>query len=111
MSQQAVTAMQAAEHAAQSGGGEALLLFLVLSLAVGAAARHLLKRTPISYTVWLLLAGLALGLLDRNGAFEGDLEVFSRALSSASSLDPHLIQGRQTPKAFADLPNRQIRHS
>ncbi len=44
-----------------------VLPFFVLVLALGAAFRHTLRRTPLPYTVALLLLVLLLGYAERSG--------------------------------------------
>ncbi len=108
---------QQAEHAATAGeeqelsheaegheGGEhgadmSPLFFIIIALLLGAAVRHLLRQTPIPFTVWLLLIGLALGAMVRLGWFsishigsaEVDFGILSRAISWAGNIDPHII--------------------
>jgi len=81
----------AAEHAVSSG--QLGLLFLILSLVIGAATRHFLRRTKIPYTVALLLIGLGLGVAERNHllAGKGVLGEIGLAIQMASNIDPHFI--------------------
>ncbi|CAI5516177.1 unnamed protein product, partial [Closterium sp. Naga37s-1] len=42
-------------------GGEVALLFMAVSLALGALCRQIFNNTRVPYTVALLLVGIALG--------------------------------------------------
>jgi len=79
------------EHAGQQTG-VLLLVFLLTSLIIGVTVRALLKRTPVPYSVALLVIGLLLGLTQRNYIFTmGGLQLFGDSLRMVSQLDPHLI--------------------
>lgn len=75
----------------QSHGGMEPLLFVILALMIGAATRHFLRKSPLPYTVMLLVFGLVLGLLDRFELLSGSMESFGTAVSWAGEIDPHLI--------------------
>ncbi|ACF14274.1 cyclic nucleotide-binding protein [Chloroherpeton thalassium ATCC 35110] len=87
----AEVAHQAAEHAVSSG--QLGLLFLIVSLVIGAATRYFLRKTKLPYTVALLLIGLGLGVAERNHLLvgEGVLGQFGTAINMASTIDPHFI--------------------
>lgn len=79
------------EHAGQQIG-VLLLVFLLTSLIIGVTVRTLLKRTPIPYSVALLVVGLFLGFAQRKHIFAmGGLEMFGNSFRMVSELDPHLI--------------------
>ena len=75
------------------------LFFLIIALIIGAGTRHFLKKSPLPYTVSLLLIGLGLGALTRLGYFgEWNLLLFNfdtsfmgKAIGWAGHIDPHLI--------------------
>jgi len=75
------------------------LFFLILALIIGAGTRHFLKKSPLPYTVTLLLIGLILGALSRLGYFGewhlGGVKLnatfISDAVNWAGKIDPHLI--------------------
>ncbi len=71
--------------------GVLILIFVIFSLVVGAAARYFLRKTPIPYSVALLVIGLIVGMLERKHAFVGTIDVFGASLKMVSGLDPHLI--------------------
>ena len=80
-----------AEHGDHGGhGGMEPLLFIILALIIGAATRHFLKKSPIPYTVLLLIFGICLGVADRLDWFSefGSLHI---AVNWAGTIDPHLI--------------------
>ncbi len=66
------------------------LFFIVIALIIGAATRHFLKKTPLPYTVLLMIFGGILGVFSRRGAFEG-FHALHGALSWAGNIDPHVI--------------------
>lgn len=91
------------EHGEEHGGGGhadfSPLLFIILSLIVGAAARHWLSRFGIPYTVVLLLIGLGVGALGRFDVLDS-MNIFGRevalpmmdnAIHWAASIDPHML--------------------
>lgn len=75
------------------------LLFIIIALIIGAATRHFLKRSPLPFTVSLLIIGLGLGTANRLGWFgEWDLgmvtlkmDFLHQSLNWAGRIDPHLI--------------------
>jgi len=68
------------------------LLFIVISLFVGTATRHLLKKGPLPYTISLLIIGLILGVLTRSELLlEFGLAPIADSVKWAGSIDPHLI--------------------
>ncbi|MBN4051368.1 cation:proton antiporter [bacterium AH-315-M05] len=80
------------EHAAsEHEGGMEPLLFIIIALIIGAATRHFLRKSPLPYTVMLLLTGIGMGVAVRLGYFEGGLESISRAIEWAGNIDPHVI--------------------
>lgn len=87
------------EHGGGHGADMSPLFFIIIALLFGAAVRHLLRKSPIPFTVWLLLIGLALGAMVRLGWFSitqiGNLSVdfglLDRAFNWAGNIDPHII--------------------
>jgi len=80
------------EHAAsEHEGGMEPLLFIIIALIIGAATRHFLRKSPLPYTVMLLLTGIGMGVAARLGFFEGGLESISHAIEWAGNIDPHVI--------------------
>jgi len=83
------------EHGEDHGGGHSgglePLLFIIIALIIGAATRHFLKKSPLPFTVTLLLIGIGLGVMANNGLFDGALESFKTGLHWAGNIDPHLI--------------------
>ncbi len=87
----------------QEGNGHGMdmspLFFIIIALLIGAATRHLLRKTPLPFTVWLLIIGLIIGAMVRLGWFgqfsvgslQIDLGFLDRAVSWAGHIDPHLI--------------------
>lgn len=75
------------------------LLFVILALIIGAAIRHLFRKSPLPYTVLLLIVGLGLGVATRLGwfsvwhLFREEIQVgfLGSAVSWAGHIDPHLI--------------------
>ena len=49
------------EHGEDNSGGHGAdmspLFFIIVALLMGAAVRHLLRKSPLPFTVWLLLIG------------------------------------------------------
>jgi NhaP-type Na+/H+ or K+/H+ antiporter/CRP-like cAMP-binding protein len=92
---------QAEEHGEEGGhsGNMSPLFFLIIALIIGAGTRHFLKKSPLPYTVSLLLIGLLLGALSRLGYFghwniiglKLDATFITDAVSWAGKIDPHLI--------------------
>ncbi|MFH1321680.1 MAG: cation:proton antiporter [Bacteroidota bacterium] len=73
------------------GGGMEPLFFIIIALIIGAATRHFLRKSPLPYTVTLLLIGIVLGVAARLGFFEGGFESVSLAIGWAGHIDPHVI--------------------
>jgi len=69
--------------------GMVFILFGIAALMVGAISRSILKYLLLPYSVVLLLLGIATGLLLRH--YSADDSSLSFALSSITSIDPHLI--------------------
>ncbi|MEA2106981.1 MAG: cation:proton antiporter [Bacteroidota bacterium] len=75
------------------------LFFLIIALIIGAGTRHFLKKSPLPYTVSLLIIGLGLGALSRLGyfghwnllLFKLDTNFMGEAITWAGHIDPHLI--------------------
>jgi Na+:H+ antiporter len=92
---------QDAVHGEESAhkGNMSPLFFLIIALVIGAGTRHWLKKSPLPFTVSLLLIGLGLGALTRLGYFGEwniiglhlDASFMSEAVNWAGKIDPHLI--------------------
>lgn len=73
------------------------LLFIILALIIGAFTRYALRKIGIPYTVALLIIGLILGIIGRNGYLieilgsDISLPLFDEAIYWAAHLDPHAI--------------------
>ncbi|MBU8891820.1 MAG: cation:proton antiporter [Bacteroidales bacterium] len=88
-------------HAEESdhSGTMSPLFFIIIALIIGAATRHFLKKSPIPFTVSLLIIGLILGVMSRLGYFgewniiglKLDATFLSDAVGWAGHIDPHLI--------------------
>lgn len=68
-----------------------ILLFVVLSLLLGALIKSLHRLLVSPYSVLLLLAGLGIGSLSRTPLMQTELPTLKLALESLASVDPHLI--------------------
>lgn len=79
------------EGGGEHGGGMEPLLFIIVALIIGAATRHFLKKSPLPFTVTLLLIGIGLGVMATKGLFDGALEPMKVGLHWAGNIDPHLI--------------------
>lgn len=67
-------------------------LFIVLSLFIGTATRHLFSKGPLPYTIMLLIIGLILGVLTRLDILQSiGLGMVGQAVHWAGHIDPHLI--------------------
>lgn len=67
-------------------------LFIILSLFIGTATRHLLSKGLLPYTIMLLIIGLILGLLTRFDVLQAvGLGIIGQAVQWAGNIDPHLI--------------------
>lgn len=75
------------------------LLFIIIALIIGAGTRHFLRKSPLPFTVSLLLIGLGLGAANRLGWFEVwhvatlkiNMDFLHQSLNWAGKIDPHLI--------------------
>ncbi|MFO7574932.1 MAG: cation:proton antiporter [Bacteroidales bacterium] len=75
------------------------LLFIIIALIIGAGTRHWLRKSPLPYTVTLLVIGLLLGAMNRLGWFGlisvGNLQLnisfLGNSLDWAGHIDPHII--------------------
>jgi len=79
------------KHEGGHDGGMEPLLFIILALIIGAATRHFFKKSPLPFTVMLLIIGVGLGLLYEFDYFTGSLESIGKGLEWAGHIDPHLI--------------------
>jgi NhaP-type Na+/H+ or K+/H+ antiporter len=68
-----------------------ILMFVVLSLLLGALIKSLPKLLVSPYSVLLLLAGLGIGSLSRTPFMQAELPTLKLALDGLASVDPHLI--------------------
>ncbi|HIA37287.1 MAG TPA: cyclic nucleotide-binding domain-containing protein [Flavobacteriales bacterium] len=78
-------------HEGGHKGGMEPLLFIIIALIIGAATRHFLKKSPLPFTVTLLLIGIIMGVMANKGFFDGVMEPFKLGLHWAGNIDPHLI--------------------
>jgi NhaP-type Na+/H+ or K+/H+ antiporter len=68
------------------------LFFVIISLIIGAGVRHFLNKSPIPYTVLLLIVGLILGLSFRMLEFQNSFGIsFQNTISWVGNIDPHVI--------------------
>lgn len=75
------------------------LLFIIIALIIGAGTRHWLRKSPLPFTVSLLIIGLGLGAANRLGWFEiwhiaslnFNVGFLGDSLDWAGKIDPHLI--------------------
>jgi len=67
------------------------LLFIILALILGTATRHFLKRSPIPYTVLLMIFGLILGFITRRAQFSGMMLELAKSIDWAGHINPHVI--------------------
>lgn len=72
-------------------GSVLVLMFVVLSLLLGAIVKSLPKIITSPYSVILLLIGLMLGLYSRSLHISENLPVLQNAIIELASVDPHLI--------------------
>jgi NhaP-type Na+/H+ or K+/H+ antiporter len=84
----AVEALAHESHEHESGMEP--LLFIVIALIIGAATSHFLKKSPLPFTVSLLIIGLLLGIADRASLFDGVISI-NKAIGWAGNIDPHII--------------------
>lgn len=96
------------EHDGEHGGMEPLF-FIILALIIGAATKHFLRKSPLPYTVTLLLLGLLIGLVNRlwmdyqyvvekelldtfwGAALYFVFDPISNSIKWAGHIDPHAI--------------------
>jgi NhaP-type Na+/H+ or K+/H+ antiporter len=87
-------------HDAETHTGDMTpLLFVIIALIIGAGTRHWLRKSPLPYTVTLLVIGLVLGAMNRLGWFGEfslsnitlNLDFLGKSLDWAGTIDPHLI--------------------
>ncbi|WP_028864750.1 cation:proton antiporter [Psychromonas aquimarina] len=71
--------------------GVLILMFVVVSLLLGALVKSLPKILISPYSVVLLLAGLSIGLYSRTAHMEANLPELNQALGELALIDPHLI--------------------
>ena len=71
--------------------GILVLVFVVLSLVIGALTRDALKNTPIPYSVALLVIGLGFGLLQRSGFLTENIPLLDQTVLMVADINPHLI--------------------
>lgn len=91
----------AAEEHAEEGHGSDMspLFFVIMALLIGAATRQFLRKSPLPYTVTLLIIGLGFGAATRLGWLDtwaiGSLHInvqfLSKAVEWAGHIDPHVI--------------------
>ncbi len=75
------------------------LLFIIIAILIGAATRHFFRKSPLPYTVTLLIIGLLLGALFRINALEAwnigftelNVSFLHYSIKWAGNIDPHLI--------------------
>lgn len=98
------------DHASDHTGGEAgheeghsgdmsALFFIIIALFIGTATHHLLQKSPLPYTVTLLIIGLIIGIIDRAGfllhwnlgSWQFDVSFLSKSIEWAGNIDPHII--------------------
>lgn len=81
-----------AEHEGHGHNNMAPLLFIIVALIIGAATRHLLRKSPLPYTVTLLIIGIGLGAITRMEFLEGGvMDSLSKSFEWAGHVDPHVI--------------------
>ncbi|CAI6006305.1 unnamed protein product [Closterium sp. NIES-65] len=68
-------------------GGEVALLFMAVSLALGALCRQIFNNTRVPYTVALLLVGIALGAFE----FYVDLGLLGLSIRKWAAIEPNII--------------------
>ncbi|MDI3527536.1 MAG: hypothetical protein PWR03_1719 [Tenuifilum sp.] len=68
------------------------LFFIILSLFIGTATRHLFRKGPLPYTILLLIFGLILGALARFDILNTfNFNLIADSINWAGNIDPHLI--------------------
>lgn len=91
--------VQQQEHAEEHGSNLSPLFFVILALIIGAATRQGLRKSPLPFTVGLLLIGIGLGVAARIGWFDTwsvgpvhiNVKFLSNAVEWAGNIDPHVI--------------------
>lgn len=75
------------------------LFFIIIAVLIGALTRFVFRKSPLPFTVVLLIIGIALGLLGRFdylsiyhiGGINLDLSFSNKAIDWAANIDPHLL--------------------
>jgi Na+:H+ antiporter len=83
--------VHAEEHSDDHGSDMSPMFFVIIALIIGAGTRHFFKKSPLPYTVLLLLIGIGVGIVTRLGWFSGGLEAIEKSVQWAGNIDPHLI--------------------
>lgn len=68
-----------------------IIIFVILSLLLGALIKSLPKLFPPPYSVVLLLSGLAIGFYGRSTDIQAQTPALESALQYLAAIDPHLI--------------------
>lgn len=80
------------EHNSEHENGMEPLFFVIISLIIGAGVRHFLSRSPLPYTVMLLIIGLGMGVFFRLIEFSDNIGgMLNMSISWAGNIDPHVI--------------------
>ncbi len=89
------------EHAEGEHEGSNMypLLFIIIALIIGGGTRHWLQKSPLPYTVSLLIIGLAIGAANRLGWFDAwhigslviNMDWLGQSVDWAGKIDPHII--------------------
>lgn len=68
------------------------LFFIIIALVIGTLVRHLMQKTPLPFTVILVIFGLILGALTRTGILvKFNLAFIANSIEWGGSFDPHMI--------------------
>jgi len=86
-SQHAVTEVT---EQASHGTDMSPLFFIIIALFMGIIIRHWFKKSPVPYTVMLLLLGIVIGVLNRVDILHFS-SLIQNSVSWAGNIDPHLI--------------------
>lgn len=86
-------------HKEEHSGDMSPLFFIIIALFIGTATHHLLQKSPLPYTVTLLIIGMIIGIIDRFGllqmwnigSFSLDVSFLSKSIEWAGNIDPHII--------------------
>lgn len=90
--QHETAATEVAEHGEEHhSSGMYPLLFVIIALIIGAATRHFLRKSPLPYTVTLLIIGILLGIATRLGYLDNLFAGLGEATRWAGHIDPHVI--------------------